>query len=205
MLASARRQFLPLPVSRLTGREFLSDLPNRLAAMREQAQAAELRLPAKNYGFTLGHQCLQAPPTPEATAALSHTLAQIEWLCATLFQAHCDLLELRRPRLLGDPAIHRPDITHRCATTNTVARAVLTPYRVTVECSTAELAQVLERCANTPHGVIARVLTVERGTRSLPPERPAGSAVKGRPVANRPHLENSVKATLQLDFVTSLE
>lgn len=204
LLATARGQFQPLPTNGLTGREFLNDLQSRLAALGEQARRADLRLPSKNYGFTLGSQRLQEPPTSEAAAATGQALAQIEWLCATIFQAHCDLLELRRPRLPGEPAGHRSDITHRNITTNTLARAVLVPYRVTVECSTAELAEVLERCANAPHGVIARVLVVERGNRT-PPDRPAGSPARARPVSNHPNLQNTVKATLQLDFVTPLD
>jgi hypothetical protein len=180
----------------------LKDLRSRLAALGEQAREAGLRLPSKNYSFTLGAQRLQAPATPEAAAAIGQTLAQIEWLCTTIFQARCDLLELRRPRLPGETAVRRPDLTHRNVTTNSVARAVLAPYRVTVECSTTELAAVLENCANAPHGVIARVLIVEHGYRTPPPDRPATSPAKARPVASHPRVQNTVKATLQLDFVT---
>ena len=205
LLVTARGQFQPLPTNGLTGRDFVKDLQNRLAALSEQARRADLRLPSKNYGFTLSPQRIQEPSTPEAAAALSQTLAQIEWLCGTVLEAHCDLLELRRPRLPGEPASRRSDITHRNITTNTVARAVLVPYRVTVECSTAELSEVLERFANAPHGVIARVLMVERGNRTPQTDRPAGSPAKARPVSNHPSLQNTVKATLQLDFVTSLD
>lgn len=203
LLGRAQTQFQPLPARRLTGREFRNDLENRLAALREQARAAGRRLPEKNYGFTLGHQRLQTSSTPEADAALSQTLAQVEWLCANLFTAHCDLVELRRARLPGDPAGPRPEFTHRRTTTNTVARAVLAPYRVTVECSTADLAGVLDRYGNAPHGVLARVLSVERAERRLPPDRPVGSPAKGRPVSQHPQSESSLKATLQLDFVTA--
>ncbi len=206
LLGQVRTQFQPLPASRLTGREFQEYLEKRIAALREQAGTAGLRLPDtldKNYGFTLRRQHLQVPSTPESAAALSQMLAQVEWLCGTLFAAHCDLIELRRPRLPSDSTSPRAEFTHCGTATNPVARALLASYRVTVGCSSADLAGVLDSYGNAPHGVLARVLSVEQGERIVPPDRPAGSPVKRRPVSQHQPRESALKVTFQLDFVTA--
>jgi hypothetical protein len=206
LLASAKSQFQPLPDGGLTGRELMDDLQERLASLRELASKSDSRLPAKNnYGFTLGHQKIQAPPTAEGSAALRQTLAQIEWLCTSIFQAHCDLVELRRSRLSYEAPTHRPEFTQRSIVTNATARAVIVPYRLVVEGTSSELGDLLESFANSTNGVIARILIVERGNRQSAADRQLDSSVRARPALNRAIADNAVRATLQLDFINPLD
>jgi hypothetical protein len=153
-----------LPANRQTGAEFAKQLGTTLIQLQHDAESRGVAIP-KDYAFTFQHQKEIMTIDSASVPKLAMHLGEIKTLCGILFDARIKALErLEREVVVPNENVKNPGDylpIELKTTVNPVAQAELTPYHVTIECFTAELAEVLGNLATVPLGFVVKAIDVE--------------------------------------------
>ncbi|MBM3834885.1 MAG: hypothetical protein FJ403_16750 [Verrucomicrobia bacterium] len=161
-LAQVKTHFSPPPpTNQMTSREFRNYLDNTINELKRRADQAGVEVET-NYWFTFeAHKKSVNFPTNHV-GTLATQLAEVKALCKILYNAKVVSLKgVKRIAVTSDD-IGSSDYTSAKGTTNNWA--VITPYEVTFDTFSAELASVLEGLIRSKECFVVRNMTVEKAS-----------------------------------------
>jgi hypothetical protein len=138
-----------------------------VSQLRAAAQSHNVTLPmsAPEFAFSFTLQAGKISYDANSAEMLSKQLGEVKLICDTLFACRINALDaVQRERTADDsnPAngasVGANDYTDSISLTN--GNVVITPYQVTFECFTPELANVISSFANQQHTVVVKTLNV---------------------------------------------
>jgi outer membrane murein-binding lipoprotein Lpp len=144
-LNQSRKYFMPvITFEKLDSAAFKELLEKTITGLERDAERTGVDLPAK-YNFTFSPQRTRLDFAPETLAPLANQVAEIKALCDVLYQARVHaLVGLRRTPIAKEDEGPTDYLVGKKPATNAVTGAILSPYEVTVQGFSAELAAVLE-------------------------------------------------------------
>jgi hypothetical protein len=151
----------PIPdVPRVTDHDFSGALSRTLDELQRAASGSSVII-ASNYSFSFEAQRNLVSFTPGSLRPLSIQLGEVKEICGALFGAKINNLSgIRREAVSADDAkVAQTDYLPERSVTNDLA--VLTPYEVTFDCFSSELANVLSRLGSSKHGLVVKTINVE--------------------------------------------
>jgi hypothetical protein len=160
-VADTKRYFVPVAYPNVSGQEFKTLLDNTVFELRRKAELSGVRLPETNYAFTFKVQKALVKFAQGSFPALPEMLADIKTISFLIFDAKCNLLNLRRERLTLDDPPGGTDYTEQRRETDPLTGCVLVPYEVQVSCFSRDLAALLDNFSRSTNGFIVKVLLVE--------------------------------------------
>jgi hypothetical protein len=160
-IAESKKLFVPVPFTNVTDQQFKTLLDNTIAELTRAAQQARVQLPETNYAFTFRAQKALVKFASGSLPALSQMLADIRHLCGLVFDARCNLVNLRRERISTDDPPGSTDFTELRHRVDPVTEALIVPYEVVVSGFSPQLANLLQKFAQSPHGFLVKVMAVE--------------------------------------------
>ena len=149
-----------LPAGKVTDADFAKSLQNTLAQLQRTAEQQSVLL-QRDYAFTFQAQRSRMIFEPASLDKLSVRLGEIKAICDILFDAKINSLEFLRREVISTDDSNPPDYLPPDEKTIVTPLAELTPYRVTFDCFSAELASVLGGLASSPHGFVVKSINVE--------------------------------------------
>ena len=155
--------FAPVPHDKkVKGQQFKQLLDNTLYDLRRQAEQAGVGLPVKEYAFSFTAQKSKLSFSADTFPAVVEQLAEIKTLTATLIQSKINKLEgIKRARVCSDDSQSPTEYHQLRVITNPGTGAVSSPYEITFQCFSAELASVMESLMKSPHGFLIKTLMIE--------------------------------------------
>ena len=142
---------------------FQEMLEHMVRELRRNSEAAGVKLPGKNYSATFTAQRGTLVFTQSDLVPLAHQVADIGAITDLLFKARVHaLLSLRRVPVSRSDQGATEFLTGRKAVTNAAVGAVITPYEVTFQGFSSELAAVLQGFYRSPHCFIVKNINAER-------------------------------------------
>jgi hypothetical protein len=182
---------LPIPASTNVGSEdFAAALRQTVDEMQRDAASASVILPAKyNFSFEAQRSLMIFDPT--SLNALAVQLGEVKAICDIINAAKVNSLNAirREPVSADDAKGSQTDYISQSSVSNELA--VISPYEVTFQCFTPELAAVLSGFASSPQGIIVK--SFDAGPVSQTPE--AGAAGGGFGQAGFPSATPVVQRT----------
>lgn len=157
-----------LPAGKVTDADFAKSLANTIAQLQRTGEQQSVLL-QHDYAFTFQAQKKRVIFDPTSLDKLAMHLGEIKAICDILFDAKINSLEFLRREPISADDNNPPDYLPADEKTIVTPLADLTPYRVTFDCFSAELASVLGGLASSSHGFVVKSINVE-------PSSPAGSA-----------------------------
>jgi hypothetical protein len=139
-----------------------------VSQLRAAAQAHNVTLPVSTPEFAFSFTLQAGKISYDANSAgmLSKQLGEVKLVCDTLFNCRISSLDaVQRERTADDVngansgAAGVNDYTDSISLTN--GNVVITPYQVTFECFTPELANVISSFANQQHTVVVKTLNLQ--------------------------------------------
>lgn len=183
-LQNSRRAFAAVPVpSAVDNATFRNLLDNTVSELRRDAErygVSLANLPPK-YGFTFAAQLQLVQYAPNTLDPLATQLAEIKALVNVLYHANVHaLLGLRRVSVsTNDDTFGSPDyLIGKKIGTDADTGGVLTPYEVTFQGFSTELASVLEGLYRSPYCFVVRNVTVDKAA-TAPVEGDASATPTG--------------------------
>jgi len=152
-------RIVPIPDSpKVAGSEFASALRLTIAQLQRQATNNSVVLPS-NYNFSFEAQ-RQQPFLVGNLDALAVQLGEVKAISDILNQAKINsLLSIRRERVSTEDNSGPPtDYLDSHSQTNDLA--VLSPYEISFQAFSAELAAVVSGFANSPHAILVKSINV---------------------------------------------
>ena len=174
--------FLPVPTEKVTGPAFRSYRDNTLAELHRMAEAARTGLPGKGYAFSFETQKAKVDFKDGTFPAIPQQMAEVKALCSILFDAHVDpLVNIRRSRVSKDDeeSSATSDYHLLLVETNVSTETIRSPYELTFNCLSSDLASVLQGFLQSPHGFIVKAIHVEPAAEP-PSVTPPGGANQPR-------------------------
>jgi hypothetical protein len=156
--------FVPVPSEKVTGLAFRSYRDNTLAELHRMAEEARTTLPGKGYAFSFETQRSKVDFKEGTFPAIPQQMAEVKAVCKILFDAHVDpLVNLRRTRVSKDDEESNAasDYHFLKILTNAETETVTSPYEVTFNCLSSDLAAVLQGFLSSPHGLIVKAIQAE--------------------------------------------
>ncbi len=175
-VAQMQKLFTPVPAEKVTGLAFRSYRDNTLAELHHLADQARTTLPSKTYAFSFQAQKDKVDFKEGTFPAIPQQMAEVKAMCKILFDAHVDpLLNLRRSRVSKDDeeSSAATDYHSLKIETNSAMDTVTSPYEVTFNCLSSDLAATLQGFMGSPHGFVVKAFQVE------PAAEPAAPALPG--------------------------
>src|SRR6266516_2964934 len=160
-VAQMRKLFTPVAAEKVTGLAFRSYRDNTLAELHRLADQARTTLPSKTYAFSFQTQKDKTDFKEGTFPAIPQQMAEVKAMCKILFDAHVDpLLNLRRSRVSKDDeeSSAATDYHSLKIETNTAVDTVTSPYEVTFNCLSSDLAATLQRVLGPPHDSVAKAI-----------------------------------------------
>jgi hypothetical protein len=164
LLGKVAGKFEPIaaiPVStNVTSEDFASALRQTVDQMQRDAANASVIIP-KDYNFSFGAERSLMIFDQAGLSALAVQLGEVNAICQVINQAKVNALNsVQRERVSADDA-NGPatDYLGEASTVNDLA--TMTPYEVTFQCFTPELAAVLSGFSNSSHGIIVKAFDVQ--------------------------------------------
>lgn len=152
--------------SNVTGEAFSAALRQTVDRLTRTAAGSSVILPA-NYNFSFEAQKRLVKFAPGSLDRLAVQLGDVKAICDILFEAKVNKLEgLRRERVSRDDATG-PQTDYISESSETNGMAVLSPYQITFESFSAELAKVLAGFAASPHGMVIEAINVRPASGSI--------------------------------------
>ena len=151
----------PIPDEpKISDMSFSTALSRTLNQLQRDATNSSVTLPAE-YAFSFDAQRRALSFAAGSLQPLSVQLGEIKAIADVLFQAKVNSLErIRRERVSSDDANgSQSDYLIEKSATNELA--VITPYELTFNCFSTELAAVLSGFASSPNGIIVKNFNVE--------------------------------------------
>ena len=170
-----RRHLAPPELPKdLNNREFRVLLDNTVAGLQKEAETLGIGLPGKDYWFTFQAQKQMVEFKP--LEALAAQAVDIREICEILFKARVHSLGgLKRVAMASEDTGATDYLTERKATTNDVT--IITPYEVTFQGFSTELARVMEGFVGAERCFIVKTVGVDKAPA---PPAAAGSAAPAR-------------------------
>ncbi len=154
--------FEPVPAERVSGLQFRSVLDKTLSELYRLASQAAVELPRTNYAFSFDGVRNNANFDPGSFPFMPQQLADIKAICTLLFEGHArPLVNIRRARVSRDDNQAASDYLDARVETNLFTGSVLSPYEFEFQCMSEDLAVVLNKLSQSPHGFIVRTLRTE--------------------------------------------
>ena len=165
-VAKAHKFFAPVPVERMTPREFLTLRNTTLDLLRNLAAQAQIKLPKEAYAFSFETQRSRSEFGPGTFPAVPEQLMEIKALCLLLYEARINQIgNIRRARVSEDDrrSSNAGDYLERMLDNVLVtpAQAESHHYEFTFFCFSTELAAVINGLERSPHGFIPKAIMVE--------------------------------------------
>jgi hypothetical protein len=163
ILGQLRRYFVPVAAfgTNFDSAAFKGLLETSISEMERDADRAGVALPAK-YGFTFSAQRTRVDFAKETIAPLAMQVAEIKAMCDLLFRARVhSLISLRRSPVAKEDEGATDYLVGKKATTNAVTGAVLSPYEITFQGFSAELAGVLDGFLRSTNCFIVKNVDVQ--------------------------------------------
>lgn len=164
----------PIPEGELTSKTYASALGTTIYQLHQAAKENSVGLPA-NYYFSFQVQSDKLTIS-SGLGPLAHQLGEVKAIADILLAARVNSLDsIQRVRVCDEDVSGgvQADYTDESPVTN--ALAILTPYVVTFQCFTPELAKVLCRFATSPNPFIVKSLTIQPANASGPSQNPTGN------------------------------
>ncbi|MDX1952140.1 MAG: Amuc_1100 family pilus-like protein [Verrucomicrobiota bacterium] len=164
----------------ITQKEFRALLDRSVTEMRREAELMGISLPEPDYWFTFGAQ--KTAVEFKELQGLAAQLGDIRTIMRILYDAKIHaLIKLRRVPVAPED-VGGEFITERKAVTNNYA--IVTPYEVTFQGFSSELARVMEGFCNSKQCFIVKNVGVDKAP--APPSAPSAAiAAMLNPQANR--------------------
>jgi hypothetical protein len=179
-IESTRPFFRPVPQSGSLA-DFPTQLDNSVAELQRKARDNGVSVPTGYYFTFLAQKNMLAIPY-NILPQLASQLAEIKVICGILFDAKINALESIRREALSSDDTNGPDYLPPNERTASTPLADLTPYEVTFDCFSGELASVLGSFAASPYGLVVQTIEVE--PTQYAPNTPGPSAYSPGPSPN---------------------
>lgn len=154
--------------SNVSGPRFSAALQETINQLQREATNSSVIIPP-GYKFSFAKQATLVTFAPGSLDPLAVQLGEVRAICDVLNRAKVNSLDaIRRERVPGNPddlAGMATDYLDVASTTNDLA--VISPYEVTFQCFTPELASVLAGFAQSPFGIMVKAINVEPATGML--------------------------------------
>lgn len=161
------------PSTNLTSQDFAAALRQTIDQLQRDAYNASVLVPPR-YNFSFEAQRQKVLFAPGSLTVLATQLGEVKAICDVLYSAKVNSMNgIRRERTADDASGQAGDYTGLSSETNELA--VLTPYEITFQCFTGELAAVLDAFAVSPYGMVVKSLNVESAS-AAPREGDTGGA-----------------------------
>ncbi len=191
-IESTRPFFKPVkPLENLNN--FPNELDSSVVQLQREARQDGVSLPPSYY-FTFLAQKSMLVISRKTLPQLAARLGEIKVICGILFDAKINALESVRREVISEDDTNGPDYLPPDQHTTNTALAEITPYEVTFDCFSGELATVMGNFAASPYGLVVTSVVVEpaQSATSMPGAAPgAGYGLPteggyGRPPAGIP-------------------
>ncbi len=176
-VAQMRKLFTPVAAEKVTGLAFRSYRDNTLAELHRLADQARTTLPSKTYAFSFQTQKDKTDFKEGTFPAIPQQMAEVKALCQVLFDAHVDpLVNLRRSRVSKDDEESNATSDYHLlkVETNAATETVSSPYELTFNCLSSDLAAVMQGFISSSHGMVVKALHVEPAAEAAGPNLPVG-------------------------------
>jgi hypothetical protein len=162
-LSQVRQFFQPMPLPQeLSSREFRALLDNTVSQLQRRAERSGVEVP-KDYWFTFGSQKNTVDFKPNALPILVSQLGEIKALCEILFGAKVtQLTSVKRVAVTSEDNANITDFLGKKIQTN--QWAIVTPYEITFQGFSSELADVLEGLVQSPISFVVKNIAVAQAT-----------------------------------------
>jgi hypothetical protein len=168
-----------IPTNKMSNADIATQLRNTIVQLQRAAEQQSVLLP-HDYYFTFEAQRKLMIFDPASHDKIATHLGEIKAICDILFDAKINSLEfLRRELVSTNDDLNAPDYLPPDQKTTSTPLADLTPYRVTFQCFSAELASVLANLAASPYGLIVKNINVEPASPTAAGSAAAGGYVPG--------------------------
>lgn len=159
-LDQVKSHFSPPPsTNQLSSREFRALLDNTVNELRRGAEASGVQV-EKDYWFTFAAQKTAVNFPTNQVGNLATQLAEIRALCKVLYEAKVlGLSGIKRAAVTTDDSGYTDYVTNKM-TTN--AWAIVTPYEVTFDGFSSELAAVLDGLLRSQDCFVVKNMTAEK-------------------------------------------
>jgi hypothetical protein len=158
-IASTSNYFKPVPhLANL--QTFPTELDNSIAQLQREAREDGVILPT-GYYFTFQAQKTMLAIPQNVLPQLAARLAEIKVICGLLFDARINSLESIRREALSNDDTNGPDYLAAGQATVSTPLAEMTPYEITFNCFSGELASVLGNFASSPYGLVVKSMQIE--------------------------------------------
>ncbi len=177
----------PIPEGPVTSKTYASALGTTIYQLQQEAKENSVGLPA-NYYFSFQVQSSKLTIS-SGLGPLAQQLGEVKAIAEILFAARVNSLDgIQRVRVSDDDVSGgvQADYTDQSAVTNDLA--IITPYVVTFQCFTPELAKVLSGFATATNPFIVKSLSVQPANASglsREPGRERAESDAARPVSSR--------------------
>lgn len=163
--------------SNVSGPRFSAALQETINQLQREATNSSVIIPP-GYKFSFAKQATLVTFAPGSLDPLAVQLGEVRAICDVLNRAKVNSLDgIRRERVPGNPddlSGMATDYLDVASTTNELA--VISPYEITFQCFTPELASVLAGFAQSPFGIVVKAINVEPATATLlDPAAPAAA------------------------------
>lgn len=168
----------PIPASAgdanaISDHDFASALRDTIGDLTSLAASSSVLLPPA-YDFSFRSIKSQITFAPGSLQSLSVQLGEVKVISEILFQAKINSLDGIRRERVSPQDREMADYIEAASVTNELA--VLTPYEVTFQCFSGELAAVLAGFASSPYAIIVKRVAVEPASAAS-----AASSERGMP------------------------
>jgi type II secretory pathway pseudopilin PulG len=164
---------------------FKTLLETTIYDLERSAQRNGVSLPPR-YSFTFGQLRASVVFKEAELLPLAFQIAEIRALCEILFEARVHALtRIRRVPISKQETGASEFLTGSKITTNTVTSAVVTPYELTFQGFSSELAAVLTGLQHSRHAFVVKMIDVAQAPDSGPAlmtETPYGAPIQGVPM-----------------------
>jgi hypothetical protein len=161
---------------------FPNHLDATIAQLHHTADQAGVQVP-KGYYFTFQAEQKLLGIAPANVRPLAMHLGEIKAICEILFAARINSLTSIQREALPPIDTNAPDYLPPGEKTVSTPLADLTPYQVSFDCFSGELAEVLGGLASSPHGLVVKQIEVEQAAPTVggfgPGATTMGTAVRG--------------------------
>ena len=149
-----------IPTNKMSNADIATQLRNTIVQLQRAADQQSVLLP-HDYYFTFEAQRKLMIFDPASHDKIATHLGEIKAICEILFDAKINSLEFLRREVVSTDDLIAPDYLPPDQKTTSTPLADLTPYRVTFQCFSTELASVLSGLAASPYALIVKSINVE--------------------------------------------
>ncbi len=149
-----------IPTNKMSNADIATQLRNTIVQLQRTAEQQSVLLP-HDYYFTFEAQRKLMIFDPASHDKIATHLGEIKAICEILFDAKINSLEFLRREVVSTDDLNAPDYLSPDQKTISTPLADLTPYRVTFQCFSTELASVLSGLAASPYALIVKSVNVE--------------------------------------------